>query len=256
VAVEDKSAKPVEEGPTPAATTSFRAAPSSKATLPQATTRTSTVLRIHARERTITSHITILRGIKPTDFASVSLAAKQFFFSRLKQAGPSSSLRSPSAAGGSRIKDPIILLSPSASSLVTMHNVKSFLEEGRFVEPGQAALEAGGGRGPEVLHISHKSNRFGGKPVRYVVVEGVEKFRPDYWDRVVCVFTTGIYKRHLTFLLPLSLTNTRTHTHLFSVQASGANPLFRCRTSMAVSRVFVPRSAEIVPACLWSIRGV
>jgi len=213
VAVEDKSAKPVEEGPTPAATTSFRAAPSSKATLPQATTRTSTVLRIHARERTITSHITILRGIKPTDFASVSLAAKQFFFSRLKQAGPSSSLRSPSAAGGSRIKDPIILLSPSASSLVTMHNVKSFLEEGRFVEPGQAALEAGGGRGPEVLHISHKSNRFGGKPVRYVVVEGVEKFRPDYWDRVVCVFTTGIYKRHLTFLLPLSLTHTHAHTH-------------------------------------------
>ena len=72
-----------------------------------------------------------------------------------------------------------------------MHNVKSFLEEGRFVEPGQAAMEAGGGRGPELLHVSHKSNRFGGKAVRYVVVEGVEKFRPDYWDRVVCVFTTG-----------------------------------------------------------------
>ena len=24
-----------------------------------------------------------------------------------------------------------------------------------------------------------------------MIVDGVEKFKPDYWDRVVCVFTTG-----------------------------------------------------------------
>ena len=249
----------MEEGPTPAAATiSLRpAAASSKGTLPQATTRTSTVLRIHARERTITSHITILRGLKPTDFSSVSLAAKQFFFSRLKQTGPSSSLKSPAPAGGSRIKDPIILLSPSASSLVTMHNVKSFLEEGRFVEPGQAAMEAGGGRGPEVLHISHKSNRFGGKPVRYVVVEGVEKFRPDYWDRVVCVFTTGIHPPPGKQTTPLSHFPTLpAPSYLLLFRLLRANTIFLYRTSMAVSRVFVPRSAEIVSACLWSLRGV
>ena len=82
-----------------------------------------------------------------------------------------------------------------------------FLEEGKFVPPEQAAQEAGGGRGPELLHISHKSNRFGGRPVRYVVVEGVEKFRPDYWDRVVCVFTTGIpFFLHLSLPVRLSLT--------------------------------------------------
>lgn len=72
-----------------------------------------------------------------------------------------------------------------------MHNVKAFLEEGRFVPPSVAAREAGGGRGPELLHISHRSNRSAGRAVRYVVVEGTEKFKPDYWDRVVCVFTTG-----------------------------------------------------------------
>jgi hypothetical protein len=72
-----------------------------------------------------------------------------------------------------------------------MHNVKTFLEEGKFVDPAVAAREAGGGRGPELLHVSHKSQRFGGRAIRYVVVEGVEKFRPDYWDRVACVFTTG-----------------------------------------------------------------
>jgi parafibromin len=76
-----------------------------------------------------------------------------------------------------------------------MHNVKAFLEEGKFIDPGTAAKEAGGGRGPELLHISHKSSRFGGRPIRYVVVEGTEKFKPDYWERVVCVFTTGILGR-------------------------------------------------------------
>jgi RNA pol II accessory factor, Cdc73 family, C-terminal len=102
-----------------------------------------------------------------------------------------------------------------------MHNVKAFLEEGKFVEPGEAAREAGGGRGPELLHISHKSGRFGGKAVRYVVVEGVEKFRPDYWDRVVCVFTTG--NPHFP--------------SCFCLGGSGANS--GCRTSVAVSGVFV-----------------
>lgn len=72
-----------------------------------------------------------------------------------------------------------------------MHNVKAFLEEGKFIPPSVAAREAGGGRGPELLHISHRSNRSGGRAVRYVVVEGTEKFKPDYWERVVCVFTTG-----------------------------------------------------------------
>ena len=76
-----------------------------------------------------------------------------------------------------------------------MHNVKAFLEEGKFIPPAVAAKEAGGGRGPELLHISHKSNRFGGRAVRYVVVEGTEKFKPDYWERVVCVFTTGTCSR-------------------------------------------------------------
>ena len=153
--------------------------------------RSSAVLRIHSKERTITSRLTILRGTKPTDFSSVSVAAKQYFLSRLRgiPASPASVVSSTSAPTKNR--DPIVLLSPSASSLITMHNVKMFLEEGRFVPPADAAKEAGGGRGPELLHISHKSNRFGGRPVRYVVVEGTEKFKPDYWERVVCVFTTG-----------------------------------------------------------------
>ena len=173
--VEDKSVTVVE--PTPA-----------KTYVP-VKGRSTAVLRIHSKERTITSRLTILRGTKPTDFSSVSLAAKQHFFSRLR--GTPTTITKSNAP--SKNRDPIILLSPSASSLITMHNVKAFLEEGKFIAPADAAKEAGGGRGPELLHISHKSNRFGGRPIRYVVVEGTEKFKPDYWERVVCVFTTGTF---------------------------------------------------------------
>jgi parafibromin len=136
----------------------------------------------------MTSRLTVLRGTKPTDFSTISAAAKAYFFSisRLRN------IPSATQAAPTKNRDPIILLSPSASSLITMHNVKAFLEEGKFFNPAIAAKEAGGGRGPELLHISHKSSRFGGgRPTRYVVVEGTEKFKPDYWDRVVCVFTTG-----------------------------------------------------------------
>lgn len=108
------------------------------------------------------------------------------------------STSTPTSTGKNR--DPIILLSPSASSLITMHNVKTFLEDGKFIPPTIAAKEAGGGRGPELLHISHKSPRLGGKSIRYVVVEGTEKFKPDYWDRVVCVFTTGLLPLFITVL--------------------------------------------------------
>lgn len=173
--VEDKSAAVAVEEPTAVPT---------KALAP-VKGRSAAVLRIHSKERTITSRLTILRGTKPTDFSSVSLAAKSYFFSRLRNT-PTITNTAPT-----KNRDPIILLSPSASSLVTMHNVKAFLEEGKFIEPSIAAKEAGGGRGPELLHISHKSNRLGGRPVRYVVVEDTAKFKPDYWERVVCVFTTG-----------------------------------------------------------------
>lgn len=173
--MEDKSVVPTEE-------------PTSLPTKAPATVkgRSADVLRIHSKERTITSRLTVLRGTKPTDFTSVSLAAKQYFFSRLRNAP---TVTTPSQ---SKNRDPIILLSPSASALITMHNVKTFLEEGKYIPSTVAAQEAGGGRGPELLHISHKSARSGGRPIRYVVVEGTEKFKPDYWERVVCVFTTGI----------------------------------------------------------------
>lgn len=84
-----------------------------------------------------------------------------------------------------RRPDPIILLSPSASSLLRMSNVKSFLEGGRYVPPDSSSTAS-------MLHISRIMKEIDpGRPMRFILVEGPEQFKPEYWDRVVAVFTTG-----------------------------------------------------------------
>ncbi|KAF5571763.1 cell division control 73 [Fusarium pseudoanthophilum] len=83
-------------------------------------------------------------------------------------------------------RDPIILLSPSASSLLRLSNARSFLEDGKFVPTD------GGGAMSNMLHVqriipSIDPNR----PMRFILVEGPEAFKPEYWNRIVAVLTTG-----------------------------------------------------------------
>jgi parafibromin len=108
--------------------------------------------------------------------------------------------------------DPIIIVSPSSSALITMHNIKQFLEDGHFtpVQPnaqrsedvvsvlhkrhmgGNAAAQAAAVAAAQGKRLSSSSG--GVRTARYLVVDSVEaltKFGDDAWDRVVCVFTTG-----------------------------------------------------------------
>ena len=85
-----------------------------------------------------------------------------------------------------RRPDPIILLSPSASSLLRMANARSFLEDGKFI-PADSGASA-----TSMLHVQRiikgvEPNR----PMRFILVEGPEQFKPEYWNRIVAVFTTG-----------------------------------------------------------------
>ncbi|MBE3049397.1 hypothetical protein IMZ48_44240 [Candidatus Bathyarchaeota archaeon] len=92
----------------------------------------------------------------------------------------------PAATRPGRRPDPIILLSPSASSLLRLTNARTFLEEGRFTPP------EGPGTGTNMLHVSRAMRDVDpGRPVRFILVEGPEQFKPEYWNRVVAVFTTG-----------------------------------------------------------------
>lgn len=88
--------------------------------------------------------------------------------------------------GPSRRPDPIILLSPSASSLLRMSNARSFLEDGKFVPPDAGASTV------SMLHVQRVIRAVDpNRPMRFILVEGPEQFKPEYWNRVVAVFTTG-----------------------------------------------------------------
>ena len=71
-----------------------------------------------------------------------------------------------------------------------MTNIKSFLENGIYVPADHPELASS--LVSNVLHISRKMPSLGGdKPYRFILVDSPEQFKPEYWNRVVAVFTTG-----------------------------------------------------------------
>ncbi|MCJ1353204.1 MAG: accessory factor associated with RNA polymerase II [Icmadophila ericetorum] len=156
---------------------------------------------IYNGERRMGDRNTILRGSKPTDFSQVRKTAEIFLGRSRHRPNHQSSSTAPSAPVPNptlvnlpkkpgRRPDPIILLSPSASSLLRMSNIKSFLESGLYIPPDSA--NAGSSNSATILHISRllPSIDFQ-RPLRFILVDTPEQFKPDYWSRVVAVFTTG-----------------------------------------------------------------
>ncbi|VEU22326.1 DEKNAAC103727 [Brettanomyces naardenensis] len=158
-------------------------------------------------EREAVDHNKALRGTKLTDFSNVAKECEYKIIRPAKRgaaaASASKSSRSHRHGDESRSddlhslanilkkKDPIVILSPSTSALITMGNVKSFLQDGKFVEPGAGINKTVNG-GADIVKVVRNSKRFG-KKVKFVVVNDVDKFftKPEHWDRVVAVFTTG-----------------------------------------------------------------
>ncbi|KAF4335953.1 cell division control 73 [Fusarium beomiforme] len=143
---------------------------------------------IYNGERKMGDRNTVLRGIKPTDFSHVRKLAAPFI--QKKSQSSSSIPTNPSLAINSkpptRRPDPIILLSPSASSLLRLSNARSFLEDGKFV-PTDA-----GSASSNMLHVQRVIPSIDpNRPMRFILVEGSEAFKPEYWNRIVAVLTTG-----------------------------------------------------------------
>lgn len=91
----------------------------------------------------------------------------------------------PPSTGGRRL-EPIVLLSPSASSLLRMSNIKQFLEGGIYVPPDSTSI------GTNILHSQRPMRTVDPqRPLRFILVDTPDQFKPDYWQRVVAVFTTG-----------------------------------------------------------------
>lgn len=142
---------------------------------------------IYHQERRLIDHNKALRGNKNLDFSNVAEESRKRIISAFKKGARAGAdpRAQPSASAGasSRNTDPIILISPSASSLINMSNVKDFLETGVF-NPTPSSVGAA-----NVQRISHASPRLGN--LRFFVTDSVERFKPDYWNRVVAVFVTG-----------------------------------------------------------------
>ncbi|EGW34800.1 accessory factor associated with RNA polymerase II [Spathaspora passalidarum NRRL Y-27907] len=128
-------------------------------------------------------HNAALRGSKNIDFGYLVSDAKKFIhqLKRSKTATPKSKVTSNK-------KQPIIIVSPATSALLSLSNIKEFLEDGKFVEPVPTNRPTGG-----LVTIRHPpSDKLISSASQIMVVDNVDMFnKPEYWDRVIAIFTTG-----------------------------------------------------------------
>ncbi|KAJ9620558.1 accessory factor associated with RNA polymerase II [Taxawa tesnikishii (nom. ined.)] len=148
---------------------------------------------IYAGERNMGDRNTVLRGIKPTVRLLPRTQVRRNHTPAHLDPALGSHPAVPTSSAGLRGKtptgrrpEPIILLSPSASSLLRLSNIKSFLVDGIYTPPTSAAS------GLNILHVNRTIQSIEpSRPMRFILVESPDNFKPDYWSRVVAVFTTG-----------------------------------------------------------------
>jgi parafibromin len=145
--------------------------------------------------------------LKQTDFTSLRQALAPTIEAARKVAGAGSKSSAQAVAPSRsmpqkrRAQDPIIMLSNSPTSLITMFNVKTLLEDGIFIDPTEARMAANG-VSESIVSVFHQSTNGphdpNAKPVRFLVVDNADALSrlggaggQDIWTRVVAVFTTG-----------------------------------------------------------------
>ncbi|OJA11911.1 hypothetical protein AZE42_06132 [Rhizopogon vesiculosus] len=170
------------------------------------------VKRIKQNEVELQDRNTVLRGTKPNNFSALRATYSEKL-KKLKESKPgavsvpASSVGPPMQLRKAKNQYPIIMISSSPTALITMHNVKRFLQESIFESSSAArerAASAGNSRAEDVIHIdrrrippsssSQPSSTSRGEIQRYFVVDStdaLQKFGADAWERVVCVMTTG-----------------------------------------------------------------
>lgn len=150
-----------------------------------------------SNERTLLDHNSSLRGNKPIDFGylikDVELKLVQSIKSDIRtkhnsqRNGTSHNISKSNSLTRTPRKDPIILIPSAASSIFTTSNVKKFLQDSQYISP----RDLQNAQTPDLVTIEKKLERIS-KPIRFIVVDNTRMFtKPEYWDRVVAVFTTG-----------------------------------------------------------------
>lgn len=137
-------------------------------------------------EKDSIDHNMILRGSKNIDFSYLIKDGKNFI-NTLKRSKTSKVAKTSQT----NLKLPIIIISPSSSSLLSLNNIKAFLENAEFIDPTNPQLsKSKPANGIQV--INHKSDKLHKSAHKITVVDNVDIFtKPEYWDRVIAIFTTG-----------------------------------------------------------------
>lgn len=147
------------------------------------------LLQIYDGERKMGDHNTVLRGTKNIDFSPYREIARKFM--RHRPSDPKATLGPPLTSTlpkrPAKRLEPIILLSPSASSLLRTSNVKQFLGDGVFVPPNATDTASS----TNMLRIQRVLPSISSYPLTFILVDSTVSFKPTYWSRVVAIFTTG-----------------------------------------------------------------
>jgi len=167
------------------------------------------VKKLKLNEIELQDRNTVLRGIKSNNFSAVRTGFTDKL-KKFKEANKSGNIPQSLSAPDAKLQArkaknmfPIIMISSSPTALITMHNVKRFLQESVF-EPSQEAraraIADGNVKPDDMIAIYRKrttidsSGRETESQARFYIVDSVEalsKFGLDPWERVVCVMTTG-----------------------------------------------------------------
>ncbi|ELR18990.1 uncharacterized protein ACA1_234280 [Acanthamoeba castellanii str. Neff] len=111
---------------------------------------------------------------------------------------PSSATTSSSSSGDRQPRErrlrptdliPIIIVPASLTSLLTLYNVKEFLEDGLFVPSVDKKNQ--GARKENLVVVKRKKGKDDSTVVPYHVIDNPSKFGATEWNRVVAVFALG-----------------------------------------------------------------
>ncbi|GAB5590812.1 accessory factor associated with RNA polymerase II [Umbelopsis nana] len=159
------------------------------------------VKKVLAQERQIKTKITILRGIKnfeklPSTVANIlsgkvdankaAAAATAKPSSQPAKSAPAA-VKGKSKPMGRESKIPIMIVPAAPTAMLTLFNIKQFLEGQEFVD--SQVMRDQGMKKPERVTIERR--KANGQVVPYHVVDSAVNFRQNDWDRVVCVFVAG-----------------------------------------------------------------
>ncbi|KAJ2116028.1 accessory factor associated with RNA polymerase II [Coemansia sp. RSA 922] len=166
---------------------------------PDVSTANDIARDIMRRERVLITSSSVLSSGK--SFARVPDLAKALFPAKPGAVAKGAMSGKPTAAGTPasgqaarrpahhrKRRNPIIVVPAATTSMLTMYNIKSLLQDHQFVDC-RADMDKAGPK-PHEVFVEHTMS-YSGQTVKFRAVDSVQDFTEADWEALVCVFTQG-----------------------------------------------------------------